>query len=157
MKLATQLGEIEILAPPPACRFRLAGGPVREAHVEAVEPGVYLVLLDGRSYEARVEAGAVRIEGRRIPVEVRDPRAWHAASASRTADGIQTVSAPMPGKVIRVLVSAGDSVEAGQGLVVVEAMKMQNEMRAPRSGRVVAVSAIEGSTVVAGQPLATLE
>src|SRR5262245_61144434 len=124
MKLATQLNgqssEIEILAPAPDCRFRIGNGPVREAHVEAVEPGVYFVLLDGRSYEARIDDGAVLIDGHRIPVEVRDPRAWSAESASRAADGIQTVSAPMPGKVIRVLVRPGDTVEAGQGLVVVE-------------------------------------
>jgi biotin carboxyl carrier protein len=161
MKLATnvngQPGEIEILAPAPSCRFRIGSGPVQQAHVESLASGVYFVLLDGRSYEARVEDGAVLVDGHRVAIEVRNPREWLAEPGSRTVDGVQTVTAPMPGKVVRVLVSAGDAVQAGQGLVVVEAMKMQNEMRAPRSGRIVTVTAREGSTVVAGEALATLE
>ena len=63
----------------------------------------------------------------------------------------------MPGKVVRVLVAPGDAVEAGQGLIVVEAMKMQNEMKASRAGRVAAVPAKEGATVAAGDVLATIE
>ena len=63
----------------------------------------------------------------------------------------------MPGKVIRVLVSVGDDVEAGQGLIVVEAMKMQNEMKAARAGRVVSVAAVAGATVNAGEILAAIE
>jgi biotin carboxyl carrier protein len=62
----------------------------------------------------------------------------------------------MPGKVVRVLVAAGDVVEAGQGLLVVEAMKMQNEIKAPRSGQVISLTAREGATVAAGEPLATI-
>ncbi|MBZ5578441.1 MAG: hypothetical protein LAP40_17905 [Acidobacteriia bacterium] len=62
----------------------------------------------------------------------------------------------MPGKVVRVLVVPGDAVEAGQGLMVVEAMKMQNEMKASRAGRVLTVSAKEGATVTAGEVLATI-
>jgi biotin carboxyl carrier protein len=63
----------------------------------------------------------------------------------------------MPGKVVRVLVAAGDPVEAGQGIAVVEAMKMQNEMKAPRAGKVLSVPAKEGDTVAAGEVLATIE
>jgi biotin carboxyl carrier protein len=63
----------------------------------------------------------------------------------------------MPGKVVRVLVAPGDQVEAGQGLVVVEAMKMQNEMKAAHAGRVATVPAKEGATVAAGEILATIE
>ena len=63
----------------------------------------------------------------------------------------------MPGKVVRVLVAQGDQVEAGQGLVIVEAMKMQNELKAPRAGKVVAVAAAAGATVNAGEILATIE
>ena len=63
----------------------------------------------------------------------------------------------MPGKVVRVLVAPGDQVEAGQGLVVVEAMKMQNEMKASLAGRVATVPAREGATVAAGEVLATIE
>jgi biotin carboxyl carrier protein len=63
----------------------------------------------------------------------------------------------MPGKVVRVLIAPGDSVETGQGLIVVEAMKMQNEMKATRAGRVLSVTVKEGATVSAGQILATIE
>jgi biotin carboxyl carrier protein len=63
----------------------------------------------------------------------------------------------MPGKVVRVLVAAGDTVEAGQGLLVVEAMKMQNEMKASRAGRILSVTVKEGATVAAGEVLATIE
>ena len=70
---------------------------------------------------------------------------------------MQTIASPMPGKVVRVLVAAGDTVELGQGIVVVEAMKMQNEMKAKRAGRVLEMTAKEGATVVAGEVLATIE
>lgn len=153
--------QIEILAPAPDCRFRLADGPVREAQVELPEPGVYSVLMDGRSYDARVEEHpdclVVVIDGYRFETEVRDPRRWSAKGSRRGADGVQTVTAPMPGKVVRVLVAAGDTVEPGQGLVVVEAMKMQNEMKAARAAKILSVQAKEGATVTAGEILATLE
>jgi len=154
-------GKIEILTPAPDCRFRLEDGSVREAHVELPEPGVYSVLMGGRSYEARVEEHpdclVVVIDGYRFETEVRDPRSWSPKTSGRGGDGVQAVTAPMPGKVVRVLVAAGDTVEPGQGLVVVEAMKMQNEMKAPRAGKVLSVPAKEGVTVSAGDVLATLE
>ena len=125
---------IEILAPAPNCCFRLAEGPERTAHVEMPEQDVYSVIMDGRSFDARVEETAsglvVVIDGYRFEMEVRDPRRWSRKGSTRGADGVQTVSTPMPGKVVRVLVAPGDDVAAGQGLLVVEAMKMQNEMKA---------------------------
>ena len=152
---------IEILTPRPACRFRVDEGPEREADVELAEPCVYSVLLDGRSYEARVEVTAeglvVVIDGYRFAIDVHDPRRFSRRHAGRGAEGVQTISAPMPGKLVRVLVAPGDAVVAGQGLVVVEAMKMQNEMKAARAGRVLAVSAKEGATVTAGEVLVTIE
>jgi biotin carboxyl carrier protein len=69
-----------------------------------------------------------------VGVEVRDPRAISSQGKSGLGEGRQTVNAPMPGKVVRLLVSEGDEVEAGAGLVVVEAMKMQNELKAPKAG-----------------------
>jgi biotin carboxyl carrier protein len=154
-------GTIEITAAPPACRFRLDGGEERAADVQLVEPGVYSILMDGRSREARVEERpggglVVVIDGFRFEYEVRDPRRWSAKTAGASGDGFQSVAAPMPGKVVRVLVAAGDEVEKGQGLVVVEAMKMQNEMKASRAGRVLTVTAKEGDTVAAGEVLATV-
>jgi biotin carboxyl carrier protein len=153
---------LEILAPAPACRFRIGEGPEREAHVEMPEPGVYSILMDGRSYDARVEetpAGGmvVVVDGFRFEIEVTDPRRWLRKSGSRRGEGLQSLTAPMPGKVVRVLARAGEPVEAGQGIVVVEAMKMQNEIKAPRAGKLLSVSVKEGATVAAGEVLATLE
>lgn len=133
----------------------------RAASVLEVEPGIYSVLLDGRSFEARVERGddawIVHLRGRRFVVAVRDPRRLGRASGAPHREGRQTIASPMPGKVVRLLVASGDTVEAGQGLLVVEAMKMQNEMKAPKSGRVVTLSAREGDTVAAGDVLAVIE
>jgi biotin carboxyl carrier protein len=72
-------------------------------------------------------------------------------------EGRQTLSAPMPGKVVRILVNEGDPVERGQGLVVIEAMKMQNELKSPKAGRVVSISASEGAAVAAADVLAVVE
>jgi biotin carboxyl carrier protein len=151
---------IEILSPAPRCRFRLGDSPELCADVEVPEPGVYSVLIDGRSYEARVEespnALIVVIDGRRFEIEARDPRRLSRKSGAAGADGIQPIAAPMPGKVVRVLVAVGDDVTAGQGLLVVEAMKMQNEMKAPKAGKVLSIHGAEGATVTAGEVLATI-
>ena len=129
-------------------------------NIVEVEPGVYSVVVDGRSYEARVEERpeglVVVLDGYRFELEVRDPRRLRRKGGGRGGEGVQTVMAPMPGKVVRVLGAPGDAVEAGQGLVVVEAMKMQNEMKAPRAGSVLSISAREGATVTAGEALATI-
>ena len=140
-----------------AGRFRIGDGPEREASVETPQPGVYSVLLDGRSYLARVEEGVVPVNGFRYEIEVRDPRRWSRQSRGGAHAGAQDIKASMPGKVVRVLVAVGDAVEAGQGIVVVEAMKMQNEMKAPRAGKVIAIAAKAGATVTAGDVLATIE
>jgi len=152
---------LELLAQPPACRFRFGDGPERLAQGEIPEPFVYSILMDGRSYEARVEEAPggliVVIDGHRFEIEVRDPRRRARQPSGGQGAATQDVVAPMPGKVIRVLVAPGDVVSPGQGLVVVEAMKMQNELKAQREGRVATVSACEGATVTAGEILATLE
>ncbi len=126
MKLHLTIGrteqEIEILQEPPACRFRLDGAE-RIANVEMAEPGVYSVLLNGRSYEARLErtprATVVFVGGHRFEIQVRDPRKWSRKSGGRAGEGVEILSAPMPGKVVRVLAAAGEMVETGQGILVV--------------------------------------
>ena len=124
------------------------GDGVHEASIVEVEPGVYSVLLDGSSFEVRpAELG----------IEVVDPRAPQSAAKQGRLEGRQSISAPMPGKVVRVLVNVGEAVERGQGMVVIEAMKMQNEMKSPKQGNVVSLSAVEGGTVAAGEVLATVE
>jgi biotin carboxyl carrier protein len=151
--------DMEMVSPAPECRFRFAGSE-RTADVEVPEPGIYSVLLDGRSYDASVErterALIVTVEGYRFEIEVRDPRRWSRRSGRAGGEGRETLAAPMPGKVVRVLVAPGDAVGPGQGIVVVEAMKMQNEIKSSRSGRVLAIHAQEGATVAAGQALATI-
>ena len=150
---------IEVISQAPECRFRLSGEE-RHADVEQPEPGVYSVLMGGRSYDARIEEHpdclVVVIDGFRFEVQVRDPRRMTRRPGGG-GEGVEVISAPMPGKVVRVLISPGDAVEAGQGLVVVEAMKMQNELKAGRAGRVLSVSAKQGATVAAGEALATIE
>jgi biotin carboxyl carrier protein len=128
-----------------------------QTSVTEVEPGLYAILRNGRSLQARVIKGQVEIAGRTLNVEVRDPRERTRKGAGAGAAGRQNIVAPMPGKVIRVLVAAGAVVEAGQGLIVVEAMKMQNEMKAPKAGTVVQVNAAEGATVAVGETLMAIE
>jgi biotin carboxyl carrier protein len=127
------------------------------AEIRLVEPGVYSIIAGGSSYEARVKDGAVEIGGRSFAVEARDPRRWNRERNHARAEGRQNIVAAMPGKVVRVLVAAGDEVAAGQGIMVVEAMKMQNEMKAPRAGKVVSLAAAAGATVKAGDVLASIE
>ncbi len=122
-----------------------------------MEPGVYSILAEGRAYEARIDGQAVDIGGRAFHVEIVDPRRWSRERNDRHTEGRQNIAAVMPGKVIRVLVALGDFVEAGQGLVVVEAMKMQNEMKAVRAGRIVSLTAAAGATVSAGEILVAIE
>ncbi len=126
-----------------------------------VEPGVYSLLIDGRSIEVRVlpeaQGTTVLAGGRRFAVEVRNPRNASRGARASLGGGRQKIVAPMPGKVIRVLVKKGDAVEPGQGLVVVEAMKMQNEMKASHPGHVTEVRVHDGDTVGAGETLVVLE
>ena|SRR5438552_18819529 len=138
-------------------RFRFESEVETAADIRQVEPGVYSVLVNGRSYNVRADGANVSACQRTFAVEVIDPRRWNWDRNHRQAEGLQKVAAAMPGKVVRVLVSQGEQVEAGQGLFVVEAMKMQNEMKAVRAGRVVSLAAVAGATVNAGEILATIE
>ena len=127
-----------------------------EADATAVSPGIYSILINGKSFDVRVERLDSQLRviagGREFSVLAQDEREWRRNRAgSVEAEGRQQVLAPMPGKIVRVLVSAGDTVRAGQGLLVVEAMKMQNEIRAPKSGTIDRVRVVEGQTVNAGE------
>ncbi|MEO8028477.1 MAG: biotin/lipoyl-containing protein [Bryobacteraceae bacterium] len=138
-------------------RYGFDGENEREATVVEIQPGVYSVLANGRSYDVRMAGQTVHLCGHAIDVEVRDPREWSASNSSAGGQGRQQIVAPMPGKVVRILVAVGDVVEAGQGLIVVEAMKMQNEMKSPKSGTVLEIKTTEGATVAAGDVLAIIE
>jgi len=148
---------------------RLADGRLRcaidgrelVADIVEIAPGVFSILLGADVFEIRVEAAAgklrVQIGGKEYVAGVHDPRSWRRASgAAIESRGRQPVVAPMPGKVVRVLVAAGEPIEAGQGIAVVEAMKMQNEVRSPKTGSVERLFVAEGQTVNAGEVLATI-
>jgi len=116
------------------------------------------VLLNGRSYRVSQGAGTeIWVNGSRLSMDVFDPRDLRPGQGASANHGRQEIAASMPGKVIRVLVAAGETVEEGQGLVVVEAMKMQNEMKSPKSGRVAEVRARPDATVAAGEILIVVE
>lgn len=164
MKLTVQVKgkprNIEMTRVADRWRFIVDGKSV-EASVTEVGRGIYSILLDGESMEVRLaEFGSrLRVEagGFEWDAEIGDPRKFgRGRSGALEAEGRQQVTAPMPGKVVRVLVEAGAPVNAGQGLLVVEAMKMQNEVRSPKSGTVERVLVQEGQAVGAGDALAVI-
>jgi len=169
MKLEIQIGgrkrQLELVSPNRAREGRLwvceVDGRRLEADVAQVGERTYSILLSGRAFEARVLPGPeglrIHIGNQEFAVQVVDPRVWRGRrSAVLEAEGRQQVSAPMPGKVVRLLVKLGDVVEAGQGLLVVEAMKMQNEVRSPKTGTVERLPVNEGQAVNAGDVLAVV-
>ena len=125
------------------------------------EEGIYTFLNGDRVYEAQVTAldetsMRVQIGSRVIAIRIIDRR-QRRSSADSAVEGRQNLFAPMPGRVVRVLLQAGDEVAAGEGVVVVEAMKMQNEIKSPKAGRVLEVRVTQGATVNANQVLAVVE
>lgn len=125
--------------------------------------GVALARRDDETVPLLVEGSGSRwmvtLRGRRIPVEARTWRERvlaEAETAGLTQDGPVTVTATLPGLIVAVAVAAGDDVEAGSPLLTIEAMKMQNEVRAPRAGRVIEVSVASGQAVATGAVLLRL-
>jgi biotin carboxyl carrier protein len=138
----------------------------RQHAVDVKETGALMSLLIGsRSYEvsmvsARDGAMMVHVDGVPVEVSIASPRWVHGRGGAVHAGGAvgpQQIRAPMPGKIVKLLVKPGDRVEPRQGLVVVEAMKMENELRARGTGTVAEVRVKEGSSVEAGAILITLE
>jgi biotin carboxyl carrier protein len=139
--------------------IRINGEAVESAQVDVVEvePGVWSVLAGEESWEARVTGNEITIAGRVFRFEIDDPRRWKRSGRAANAQARAGLIAVMPGKIVRILVAIGDEVVAGQGIMVVEAMKMQNELKAPRDGRVAAIEVRENDSVNAGAILATIE
>jgi biotin carboxyl carrier protein len=131
------------------------------ASVLATSPGVFSVLLGRKSFSVAVAQRGSDLEvwagARRHVVSLSDPRDRSAKSGRVSAAGPVEIRAQMPGKVIKVLVERGAVVEAGQGVIIVEAMKMQNEMKSPKYGAVQKIQAAEGATVAAGETLMVIE
>ena len=137
------------------------GGRAYDLEVRQPQPGAYLFFLNNDVHECRVSeraaSFAVSIRGRNYEVTIVDPKRLRSGQNSdRHQHGVAEILAPMPGKIVRVQTEAGASVEKGTGVVVVEAMKMQNEMKSPRAGVVVSINVKPGDTVNAGDVLAVI-
>jgi len=125
-----------------------------------LEADFHSIMIEGRSYELSIEPDGDRYHVRhgasQRTVSLTDATRRAREGLSK-AHGPETVVTVMPGKVVRVLVAEGDEVEAGQGLVVVEAMKMENEIGAPRAGRVSSIEVEPGRAVEAGTTLLIID
>ncbi|MFY9607023.1 MAG: acetyl-CoA carboxylase biotin carboxyl carrier protein subunit [Blastocatellia bacterium] len=131
-----------------------------DLEVVSPEPGVYLMFLGNEVHEARVwsaDTNSLRVTlgGRAFAASIIDRK--HRRTIEHRPEGQQQLTAPMPGKVVRVLLKPGDEVSEGQGVIVVEAMKMQNEIKSPKTGRILQVRVSEGDTINNNQVLAVVE
>jgi biotin carboxyl carrier protein len=135
----------------------------KEAEVDAVpiRPNVLSLRIGNTAYEVKSERVAndwyLWVGSTRFAAEVRDPRSLRGRSRAQEERGPRKIVAPMPGKVVRVLVREGDEVELGTGVAVVEAMKMQNEIKSPKKGKVQKVLVSEGVAVNAADILVIVE
>jgi biotin carboxyl carrier protein len=125
------------------------------------EEGVYQFFLGHQVYEARVSNGEksslkINLRGELFNVNLID-RKHRRIGAEHADDSQKQLLAPMPGKVVRVLCEVGEAVKIGQGVLVVEAMKMQNEIKSPKDGRILEIRVTEGDTVSGNQVLAVVE
>jgi biotin carboxyl carrier protein len=125
-------------------------------------PGVLSLIVKGKSHEVLTTKVAgesvIEVDGERFTVEIRDPRSLKSRrGAGAGQEGPKKLVAPMPGKVIRIIAQAGEEVEGGAGIIVIEAMKMQNELKSPKSGKVAKIAVKEGDTVNPGDTLAIVE
>jgi biotin carboxyl carrier protein len=135
----------------------------RELEVDGIlaRPDVLSLRIGNLAFEVKSERVAnqlhVWVGSTRFAAEVRDPRSWRGRTRAGDEQGPKKIVAPMPGKVVRLLVGDGDAVESGTGVAVVEAMKMQNEIKSPKKGTVQKILVIEGAAVNAGDVLAIVE
>jgi biotin carboxyl carrier protein len=138
----------------------------REYDLDISEPetGVFLIKNSGRVFEVSIDpktaegSNRVSLKDRVFNVKITDPKRLRgSAGGSADAAGKAEIKTAMPGKVVRILKQTGDAVEHGEGVIVVEAMKMQNEMKSPKDGTITAIKFVEGDTVAAGDVLVTIE
>ncbi|HET7746489.1 MAG TPA: biotin/lipoyl-containing protein [Vicinamibacteria bacterium] len=155
--------DLEVRAAPGGYTVLVDGHPLA-VDLRSAQGALWSLLVDGRSVDAGVvrQAGAgsawlVTLGPRTTEVILAERVAGGAGPHPRAASGPARVTAPMPGRIVRVLVAAGEEVKAGQGLLVMEAMKMENEIRAPRDGRVRDVGVREAQAVETGALLVVVE
>ncbi len=150
----------------PAAEGRLVltlNGARREVDALTLEHGAVSMIVDGESWSLEFDGTEdevlVLVKGQAVRFDVADERRrrLRAVTAGFSTEGRQVVVAPMPGKIVKVLVNVGDEVKEGQGLVVVEAMKMENELKSPKAGKVVELLAKEGSAVETNTKLVVVE
>jgi biotin carboxyl carrier protein len=150
--------EVEITEGDVHLSCRLNG---REVMVDFVPvgAGVASLLINGKSYQVRRESeSVVSVGGRRYEVAIEDARSWQGRKRRESKQaGPQRLTASMPGKVVRFLAHEGETIEIGQGIVVIEAMKMQNEIKSQKSGVLQKITAREGANVNPGEVLAIIE
>ncbi len=138
----------------------VVGGREYELGVSQPERGVFALRNGHKMTEAFVspDGKQVVIGGHEFEVEIADPKRLRSAgSDSEHVEGVAEIKTAMPGKVVRILIEVGAAVEKGDGVIVVEAMKMQNEMKSPKTGTVTKINAAEGDTVAAGDILVVIE
>jgi biotin carboxyl carrier protein len=129
-----------------------------ELDVSEPEPGVFLLKHHGRVFEASVSNGSVIVGGRSFDLNIIDPKRLRGSGAASSQEsGRAEIRTAMPGKVVRILKAAGDAVTKGEGVIVVEAMKMQNEMRSPKDGAIGEIKVSEGDTVGARDVLVVID
>lgn len=144
-------------------QFSLQGAHTEagSAWIAEISPGIFSVLIGHKSVTVSLASKEGVIEamanGHQYLLLISDARDRSAATKKAGAVGPAEIRAQMPGKVIKLLVGAGAAVAAGQGVIVVEAMKMQNEMRSPKAGVVSRIHVEEGATVAAGQTMMVVE
>lgn len=133
----------------------------RHYDLESSEPesGVYLFKHKNRIYEVYVSPdGVADIGGNRFDISITDPKRLRGKGKdAEHGDGSAEIKTAMPGKIVRILVAEGDAVEKGDGVIVVEAMKMQNEMKSPKAGTIKEIRFADGATVNAGDVLVVIE
>jgi len=160
-KVHTKVHRLELIKVAGGWTCRLDGEPVA---IDAVIPrrDVLSLLIDGHAYEIKRERTAIDLHmwvgSSCFAVELRDPRSLRSRQKTVGDEkGPRKIVAPMPGRIVRVLVLENSHVDAGQGIVVVEAMKMQNEIKSPKKGVVKRLSATPGAAVNPGDVLAIVE
>lgn len=149
---------LELTAVSAGWECKIDGRPVA-FDVAPITPHQLSILIDGKSYEVRRDSEeTISVGSRRYQVSVEDARSWRGKRRGAGSEaGPQKLTATMPGKVVRVLATAGERIGAGQGIVVIEAMKMQNEIKSPKEGTLKKLLAQVGASVTAGEVLAIVE